>query len=78
VTFDAAGRNRILAPDAAALDDAPARRFQRGINVLGACLGFVHDLGGLGFFGRGNFCNCFAACSKSTSTGCGWASANTR
>src|SRR5205823_991603 len=26
-----------IRPDAAALDHAPARRFQRGINVLGAC-----------------------------------------
>src|ERR1035438_6726292 len=44
VALDATGRNRILAPDAAALDDAPARRLQRGINMFGACLGFVHLL----------------------------------
>ena len=36
---------RILAPDAAALDHAPARRFQRGINVLGSGFGFVHGAG---------------------------------
>ena len=35
-------RDRILAPDAAALDDAPARRLQRGIDVLGSGFGFVH------------------------------------
>ena len=44
VAFDAAGRDGILAPDAAALDDAPARRFQRGIDVLGSGFGFVHEL----------------------------------
>ena len=34
---------RVIFPmDAAAFDDAPARRFQRGINMLGACLGLVH------------------------------------
>ena len=43
VAFDAAERDRILAPDAAALDDAPAGRLQRGIDVLGSGLGFVHD-----------------------------------
>jgi hypothetical protein len=42
VAFDTTGRNLILAPDAAALDDAPARRFQRGINVFCSCFGFVH------------------------------------
>ena len=42
VAFDAAQRDRILAADAAALDHAPARRLQRGIDVLGSGLGFVH------------------------------------
>ena len=40
--FDAARRNEILAPDAAARDDAPARRLQRGVNMLGSGFGFVH------------------------------------
>ena len=35
-------RDRILAPDAAALDDAPARRRERGVDVLGSGFGFVH------------------------------------
>ena len=78
VAFDAAGGDGVFAQDLAALDDTPARRFQRGINVLGPGFGFVHGLGGLDFFGRGNFCNCFAACSKSASTGRGCASANAR
>ena len=41
VTLDAARRDGIFAQDFAALDDAPARRFQRGINVLGSGFGFV-------------------------------------
>jgi hypothetical protein len=36
------GRDRVLAPDAAALDHAPARRLQGGVDVLGAGFGFVH------------------------------------
>src|SRR6185437_6020985 len=48
VAFDATGGNGIFAADAAAFDDAPTCRFQRGINMLGACLGFVHA--GNGFF----------------------------
>ena len=68
VTFDATGRNRILAPDAAALHHAPSRCLQRGINVLGSGLGFVHGFGRLGVFGAGSFFNPFAACSKSKST----------
>src|SRR5439155_4468780 len=40
VPFDAARGDEVFAPDAAALDDAPARRFQRGINVLGPGFGF--------------------------------------
>ena len=35
-------RDGILAPDAAAFHHAPARRFQRGVNVLGSGFGFVH------------------------------------
>ena len=42
VALDAARRDGIFAEDFAALDDAPARPFQCGINVFGACLGFVH------------------------------------
>lgn len=42
LTFDATRRNRILAPDAAALNDAPARCFQCGINMFGSGFGFVH------------------------------------
>ena len=34
----------VVAPNAAAFDDAPARRFQRGINVLGSGFGFVHGV----------------------------------
>ena len=33
---------RILVPDTAAGDNTPARRFQRGVNVLGPGFGFVH------------------------------------
>jgi hypothetical protein len=40
--LDAARRDGILPQDLAALDDAPARRFQCGINVLGSGFGFVH------------------------------------
>lgn len=39
--FDAAGRDD-LAAYAAALDHAPARRLQGGVDMLGASLGFVH------------------------------------
>ncbi|MDZ4800714.1 MAG: hypothetical protein SGI92_21350 [Bryobacteraceae bacterium] len=42
VAFDAAQRDGIFAADAAALDHAPARRLQRGVNVLGSGFGFVH------------------------------------
>ena len=44
VAFDAAERDRVFAPDAAAFDDAPARRLQRGIDMLGSGFGFVHDV----------------------------------
>ena len=44
VAFEAAQRDRILAPDAAALDDTPARRFQCGVDVLGSGFGFVHGM----------------------------------
>ena len=40
--FDAAGGDGEFAPDAAAFDDAPARRFQGGVDVLGSGFGFVH------------------------------------
>jgi hypothetical protein len=36
VPFQPPRRDRILTPDAAALHHAPTRRFQVGINVLGA------------------------------------------
>ncbi len=42
VAFDAAQRDRIFAQDLAAFDDAPARRFQCRIYMLGAGFGFVH------------------------------------
>lgn len=42
IAFNATERNWILPPDAAPLDDSPARRFQRGINVFCAGFGFVH------------------------------------
>ena len=42
VAFDAARRDRIFAPDAAALDHAPARRLQRGVDMFGSGFGFVH------------------------------------
>src|SRR5207249_7418615 len=42
MTFDATGGNRILALNGATLDDAPARAFQRRIDMLGSRLGFVH------------------------------------
>ena len=42
VALDAARRDRVLAQDAAALDDAPAGRLERGVDVLGSGLGFVH------------------------------------
>jgi hypothetical protein len=44
VTFDAAGGDGVFAQDFAALDDTPARRLQRGINVLGPGFGIVHSL----------------------------------
>src|ERR1700733_1896631 len=42
LAFNAARSNHVLAPNAATLDLTPARRLQRGINVLGSRLGFVH------------------------------------
>ena len=42
VTFDAAQRDWILAPYAAALDYSPACRFQGRIDMLGAGFGFIH------------------------------------
>ena len=44
VTFDAAGGDGVFAQDLAALHDAPARRFQRGVNLLSTGFGFVHSL----------------------------------
>jgi len=40
--FNAARSDGILAQDLAALDVAPARRLQGGINMLGSGIGFVH------------------------------------
>ena len=37
-----AKRDGMLASDTAGLDDAAARRFQRGLNVCGTGFGFVH------------------------------------
>ena len=42
--FEAA-EGDVLAPHPAAFDHAPARRLQRGVDQLGAGLGFVHRLG---------------------------------
>ena len=42
VALDTTQRNRILAPDATAVDHAPASRRQRGVNVFGSGFGFVH------------------------------------
>jgi hypothetical protein len=42
VALDAAWGDEIFAQDLTALDDAPAGRFQGGIDVLGSGLGFVH------------------------------------
>ncbi len=44
VTLDAAGGDTVLAQDLAALDDAPTRRLQCGVDVLGARLGLVHGV----------------------------------
>jgi hypothetical protein len=41
-SLDTARGDRVLAPDAAALDDAPARGRQGGIDVFGPGFGFVH------------------------------------
>jgi len=40
--LDAPRRDGKLPPDATALHDAPARRRQRGVNMLGSGFGFVH------------------------------------
>jgi hypothetical protein len=40
--LDATGGDAVLAQNSAAFDDAPARRFQSGVDMLGACPGFVH------------------------------------
>jgi hypothetical protein len=53
VALDASGSDAIFAMNFAALDNAPTSRLESGIDVLGACLGFVHFLG-LRFFGGGN------------------------
>ena len=37
-------RDRVFAPDAAAIDHAPARRCEGGVDVFGAGFGFVHEL----------------------------------
>ena len=42
VALDAAGRDDGFPPDATAGHYAPARRLQRGIDMLGSGLGFVH------------------------------------
>src|SRR5688572_727861 len=45
VAFETTGRDSILAPYAAVLDDAPARGCERRVNVFRAGLGFVHEKG---------------------------------
>ena len=44
VAFEAARRDGVFAPDAAAFDHAPARRFQCGVDMFGSGLGFVHGM----------------------------------
>ncbi len=44
LAFYAAQSDRMLAADAAAFDDAPARGGRRGIDVLGSGFGFVHEV----------------------------------
>ena len=44
VAFNAAQRDRIFAPDAAAFDHAPACRRQSRVNTFGSGLGFVHRI----------------------------------
>ncbi len=51
VAFDAARRDEIRADDLAALDDAPARGLQGGIDVLGSGLDFVHSCLPIELFG---------------------------
>src|SRR5205823_4702276 len=43
--FKAAGRDLVLAPDAAAVHDAPARSRKGGVDVFGSGFGFVHRPG---------------------------------
>ena len=42
LAFEPAERDRVLPPDPAALDHAPARRREGGVDVLGSGFGFVH------------------------------------
>jgi hypothetical protein len=41
--FDAAFGDAVFAEDSTALNNAPARRLQGGVNQLGSGFGFVHD-----------------------------------
>jgi hypothetical protein len=42
VAFDATERNRVLATNAASVNNAPARRSEGGVDVFGSGFGFVH------------------------------------
>jgi hypothetical protein len=44
LAFQATESDFVFPADAAFVDDTPACRFQRGIDVLGSGLGFVHGV----------------------------------
>ncbi len=46
--FHSSERDGVLAQNPAAFDHAPARRLERGINVLGSGFGFVHSVSKVG------------------------------
>ena len=52
LAFEATESDLVFAADAAALDDTPACRFQRGIDVLGSGFGFVHGVSQAGIMAR--------------------------
>ena len=45
LALDSAQRDGILATNAATLHNAPSRRSERGVDVLGSGFGFVHGVG---------------------------------
>ena len=44
VAFDTTKRNRVLTADSAAVNNAPARRCECGVDVFGSGFGFVHGV----------------------------------